>query len=106
MRTHNGSLNITVKNDSVTPNFMLRYRNPSDVSITFFSDITVAVVLYAGYLNFYVQLPSIHMGTTMGLLGNGNGNVSDEFVFRNGTILDDLASDRDIHQFCQSCKPI
>ena len=99
-------MNVTVKNESVTPNFIWRYSDPSYVTITFFNDIRVAVELYTGYLNFHVQLPSTYMGITMGLLGNGNGNVSDEYIFRNGTVLGDSASDRDIHQFCQSCKPI
>ena len=100
------SLDVAVKNESVTPNFMLRSRTLSNLTIAFSNDITIAVQLYAGYLNFHVQLPSTYMGTTMGLLGNGNGNVSDEFIFRNGTVLDNFASDREIHQFCQSCKPI
>ena len=73
-------LNVAGKNESVTPNFIWKY-SPSYVTIDFLNDIMVAIELYAGYLNFYVQLPSIYMGTTMGLLGNGNGNMSDEFVF-------------------------
>lgn len=99
-------MNVTVKNELITPNFIVRYRSQSFLNITFSNGIGVAIQLYAGYLNFYVQLPSIYMGTTMGLLGNGNGNMSDEFIFRNGTVLGDFASDREIHQFCQSCKPI
>ena len=97
---------MIVKNESVTPNVILTYNPPSYVTVEFFNAITLAIDLYAGYLNFYVQLPSVYMGTTMGLLGNGNGNLFDEFVFRNGTLLDNSASDREIHQFCQSCKPI
>lgn len=94
-------LNVTVKNESVTPNFILRHVAPNYATVAFDNDIGVTVELYAGYLNIEVQLPPRF---TMGLLGNYNGNTSDEFVFRNGTVLDDSASDREIHQFAQSCK--
>ena len=77
---------------------------PHNAIIIFHNDIEVTVILYAGYLNIQVQLSPIYMGFTTGLLGNYNGDVSDEFTFRNGTVLDDLASDREIHQFSQSCK--
>ena len=106
MSSYNASLNITDKNESVTRDFALRQTAPDTYTITFYNDIQVTVMLYAGYLNIRVNLSPIYMGFTMGLLGNYNGNVSDEFVFRNGTVLDDLASDREIHQFSQSCKSV
>ena len=98
-------LNVTVKNESVTPNFNFD-QTASYVTVTFLNDISVEVLLYAGYLNIQVQLPSFYMGITKGLLGNGNGNASDEFIFQNGTLLDDSASDAEIHQFSQSCKSV
>ena len=98
-------LNVTVKNESVTPNFILRHVDPDYATVTFNNnDIGVTVELHAGYLNIEVQLPLRYMDLTMGLLGNYNGNASDEFVFRNGTVLDYSTSDRAIHQFAQSCK--
>ena len=56
------------------------------------------------YLSIQVFLPSFLAGLTSGLLGNFNSNTSDDFIFRNGTLLDDQASDADIHEFSQSCK--
>lgn len=100
-----GSLNVTVKNESVTPNFILHFV-PNYATIAFPYDIGVAVQVFAGYLNFHVQLSPLYMGTTVGLLGNYNGNASDDFVFRNGAVLDVAASDREIHQFSQSCKSV
>lgn len=98
----NATLNFTVKNESVAPNFW-SHISSGYATVAFYNDIGVTVELHAGYLNLEVQLPPNYMGRTIGLLGNYNGNVSDEFVFRNGTVLDDLASDREIHQFSQSC---
>ena len=100
------SLNVTDKNESVARNFVLRQTVPDNAVIITFNDIEVTVILYAGYLNIQVQLSPIYMGDTTGLLGNYNGDVSDEFAFRNGTVLDDLASDSEIYEFSQSCKYI
>ena len=94
------SLKVTDRNGRV-----LRQTDPSSITFTFFADNEITVMLYAGYLNIRVQLSSYYAGFVMGLLGNYNGNASDEFVFQNGTVLDDSASDREIHQFAQSCKP-
>lgn len=97
-------MNATVKNQSTVPNFVLRQAAHNVTTVAFYNDVAVEVELFSGYLNIQVQLPPSYMGFTKGLLGNYNGNVSDEFVFRNGTTLDDQASDREIHQFSQSCK--
>ena len=102
----NASLSVTVKNESVTPNFIVRQTMPEDATIIFRNDIGVTVQLHAGYLNLHIRLPPIYMGYTLGLLGNSNGDISDDFIFRNGTILNASASDREIHQFSQSCESI
>ena len=53
---------------------------------------------------YALEVPSSFEGTTSGLLGNYNNDDSDEFVFRNGTMISNSSSDREIHQFGQSCK--
>ena len=53
---------------------------------------------------YTLEVPSSFEGTTSGLLGNFNTDSSDEFVFRNGTMISNSSSDREIHQFGQSCK--
>ena len=52
---------------------------------------------------YTLEVPSSFEGTTFGLLGNYNNDDSDEFVFRNGTMISNSSSDREIHQFGQSC---
>ena len=53
---------------------------------------------------YTLEVPSPFKGTTSGLLGNYNDDDSDEFVFRNGTMISNSSSDREINQFGQSCK--
>ena len=43
---------------------------------------------------------------TLGLAGNFNGNSMDDFVYQNGTMLGNDATDREIHFFGQSCKHV
>ena len=53
---------------------------------------------------YTLEVPSSFEGTTSGLLGNYNNDNSDEFVSRNGIMTSNSSSDREIHQFGQSCK--
>lgn len=47
----------------------------------------------------------VSLGNILGLLGNYNGNASDDFVARNGTVLKPPLPMRDIHfDFGMSCK--
>ena len=44
------------------------------------------------------------MGKLRGLLGNFDGNASNDFIFPNGTMLPVNSSDRQLHYYGQSCK--
>ena len=61
--------------------------------------------LEAGILNYVLSLPNSFVGQTRGLLGNNNGNQSDDFV-RRGELhpLPDSMSEAEIFQFGQTCK--
>ena len=52
---------------------------------------------------YTLEVPLSFEVTTFGLLGNYNNDDSDEFVFRNGTVISNSSSDGDIHEFGQSC---
>ena len=58
----------------------------------------------AGILNFVLSLPPSFMGQTRGLLGNNNGDKTDEFIKR-GTInsMPDNLTDEQIFSFGQTC---
>ncbi len=58
----------------------------------------------SGILSFVLTVPEELNGTTKGLVGNFNRNITDDFMYPNGTVLSDGASDREIHEFGQTCK--
>ena len=79
---------------------------PSDtsVTVTFASGIRVEVSIRFGLLSFVVMLPEEFRNQTRGLMGNFDGNTTNEFVFRDGVMIPDNSSDRQIHNFGQSCE--
>ena len=83
--------------------FIARSSNNS-ITVSFPSGVGITINYTAGLLVYTLEVPSSFEGTTSGLLGNYNNDDSDEFVFRNGTMISNSSSDRDIHQFGQSCK--
>ena len=76
------------------------------VAVTFMTEITVEVAVQVGLLSFVVVLPEQFMMQARGLLGNFDGNSTNEFVLRNGTMIPDSSRDREIHNFGQSCECI
>ena len=73
------------------------------IESTFSNGISVTVTLLSGLLNVVAVLPQDFMGLSQGLLGNFNGNDTDDFIYPNGTVLDNDASDRMIHSFGLTC---
>ena len=100
------SNSLTSVGDNVTTSssFIERTSNNS-ITISFPSGVGITINYTAGLLVYTLEVPSSFEGTTSGLLGNYNNDDSDEFVFRNGTMISNSSSDREIHQFGQSCKP-
>ena len=95
------TINSTVRNDTV----YLERVTEETVTIAFSNDITVNITLRMNLLSFVILVPqSLRNNTDVsGLLGNIDGNKSNEFVYRNGTMLPDDSSDRILHTFGQSC---
>ena len=91
--------------DNVTTltSYIERSSNNS-ITVSFPSGVGITINYTAGLLVYTLEVPSSFEGTTSGLLGNYNNDDSDEFVFRNGTTISNSSSDREIHQFGQSCK--
>ena len=106
---HNGddiSANVSTVNDtySLADVEIIREANNSVVTV-FPYDASVTVEVATGLPNFVLTLPQSLEGTTRGLLGNFNGNASDDFVYPDGvTVLENNATDSMIHTFGQQCK--
>ena len=78
--------------------------NMNRIESTFSDGISVTVTLLSGLLNVVAALPQQFMGQTQGLLGNFNGNATDDFIYPNGTLLNNDASDRMINDFGLTCR--
>ena len=84
----------------------LTRRAESSLVAVFANGVGVMVNVTAGIPNFVLSLPPSFKGQTRGLLGNFNGNKTDEFLPRNeaGGALSDAISDQEIHVlFGQTC---
>ena len=90
-------------NVTTSSSFIERSSNNS-ITVSFPSGVGITINYTAGLLVYTLEVPSSFEGATFGLLGNYNNDDSDEFVFRNGTMISNSSSDREIHQFGQSCE--
>ena len=70
----------------------------------FSSGVTITVTLAFGLLNFVGALPETLQGIPVGLLGNFNGDTSDDLIYPNGTQIDINSPDALVHDFGQSCE--
>ena len=70
------------------------------------SGVGVSVNMSHSVLCFVLSLPAQFRGKTLGLLGNYNGNMTDEFIPRGAMVsLPDRISDKDLHwRFAQTCE--
>ena len=73
-------------------------------SFSFPRGIGLTTTVTSGILSVVLTVPEDLNGITQGLLGNFNGNIIDDLMYPNGTVLTDGASDREIHDFGQSCE--
>ena len=72
---------------------------------TFSNGVGCTFTKSVGILNFVLALPRSFMGQTKGLLGNNNGNKTDDFVMRGTThSLPDNLTEVQIFSFGKSCK--
>ena len=111
--THHNGYNVTGElvnvNDSYTSSSgeVYIYRSAPNSITTIFNSargVSVTIRVIEGIPNYVLTLTQRYGNQTSGLLGNFNGDDTDDFVFRNGTRLGNDASDSEIHQFGQSCK--
>ena len=97
--------NIAYVNDTYFDLGVNIFRSTENSITTVFSvGVSIIISVAAGIPDFVLTIPQQYRNQSRGLLGNFNGNDTDDFVFRNGTLLRNNASDFEIHQFGQSCK--
>ena len=99
------SLNLMNINDTYSGNIVEVTRIDDTSILSVFNNglaVTISVALM-GMMNIVVNLPEEYESQTRGLMGNFNGDSTDDFIFPSGIVLDDGASDRMIHMFGQAC---
>lgn len=98
-----------VGNSSVQGNnaFYLTRSGENSVRVLLYKD-SIAYILSVAQrgdiLDFVINLEEPLRGNTRGLLGNFNGDNTDDFTMPNGIPVPSNASDRTIHEFGQSCE--
>ena len=95
------AVNSFIRYDTV---FLKRLADDT-VRVVFSNDVAINVTLRVGLLSFVVLVPQNLLSNAVvnGLLGNIDGNSTNEFIYRNGTVLSDDTTDRILHTFGQSC---
>ncbi len=71
----------------------------SDVRVAFKSGVVVIFHMVDDVMSFIAEMNEEFQGQISGLLGNLNGDPEDDFQFPNGTIIRDLSSLKDIHDY-------
>ena len=94
-----GYINATVASEDLE---ITRDSNKSYV-IAFSSGIS-ATVTFEVLPSFILNLPASLQGKPSGLLGNFDGNVTNDFTYPNGTIININSTDREIHEYGKTCK--
>ncbi|KAK3609861.1 hypothetical protein CHS0354_015052 [Potamilus streckersoni] len=80
----------------------LRENNRTAFTAVFSSGIFLTITLRLKMLSISVGIPSIFRGQTKGLLGNFDGDITNDFICANGTQLNNTITDREIFQFGES----
>ena len=111
----NGEFNVLINGNNVSSLLSMTGSNISDSTyflersasnsmlVQFPSGLGLLSNYSNGLLNFVLTLPPTFTSATQGLLGTLNDNISDDLIFRNGTLLSTESTDADKHTFGQSC---
>ena len=108
MLLNSADITDTVRNvnDSNSNSTLVYFERTSERSIVtaFNNGITITVSESFGLLSFVSSISEEFQGMSVGLLGNFNGDSSDDLIYPDGTQIDIDSTDRIIHDFGQSCK--
>jgi len=98
-------LAMTDSNVSDSTHYIQRSANNS-MMVQFPSGLGLTANYSNGILSFVLNLPPTFNSSAQGLLGTFNDDMSDDLIFRNGTLLSTDSTDREKHVFGQSCMAI
>ena len=97
--------NLTNINDTYVLNTLSITRDgEKSLTVGFPNGVGVTATASFGMLSIVLIVPEDFRNITTGLMGNYNGDSTDDLVFRNGTMLPRNVSDKIIHEMGQSCE--
>ena len=99
------SANLITVGSNISNSYIILERLAIDsLLLSYPTGIALTTNYTMGIFNFVLNIPQSMNGNTEGLLGTFNGNISDDLIFRNGTLLSINSTDAEKHVFGQSCK--
>ncbi|KAL3868276.1 hypothetical protein ACJMK2_041103, partial [Sinanodonta woodiana] len=89
---------------SIVTSYLSLKRNGQTHSLSalFSSGISVIISAAVKMLSIEVAIPNTYKGRVQGLMGNFDGDDTNDFMYRNGTSLNASSSDRDIFRYGQT----
>ena len=88
---------------SGTSVFLTRTNN-NTIRGSFSSSVSVDFTLMATALSNTIVVPQEFQGNLTGITGNFDGDDTNDFISRNGTVFSNDISDRQKHVVAQTCK--
>ena len=82
----------------------LERRSSNSILTSFINGVSITVTQSFDILNFVASIPQEYQGFSTGLLGNYNGDSSDDLMYVNGTTIAIDSPYDMVHEFGQSCK--
>ena len=94
---------MSEQNFSTTDYISLRYSD-DDLIIATSSGASVMVSVSSSILHLAVEVDDNFINSTEGLLGNFNGDPSDDFFLPNGSVLSNSSSERELFEYGKLCE--
>ena len=94
---------MSEQNFSTTDYISLRYSD-DDLVIATSSGASVMVSVSSSILHLAVEVSDNFINSTQGLLGNFNGDSSDDFFLPNGSVLSNSSSERELFDYGKLCE--
>ena len=97
--------NLSSVNDTyMTMSVVLERIAKDTLLVSFQSSISLEMSLREGTMSSLLKIPPEFNGTVTGLLGNFDGDHTNDLIYRNGTRASNAISDKEKHVLGQTCE--
>lgn len=96
---------VMPEQDFLTTDYIsLRYNDDDELIIATSSGASVMVAVSSSILHLAVEVNNDFINSTEGLLGNLNGDPSNDFLLPDGSILSSNSSERELFEYGKQCE--